>query len=325
MASTTAEAIEFTSPIDLDDSTRMERQRAKQVIFDALHGAENNALLFHSSVEGYSLETDGVWINSGSWPALSAEASVSFFHDHKDALRVGADNSAHGVVFANINLFSPHDETVQYQGIVAIKPYFKKREKAESELNAHKRLAELELPTLNPLAIGNFGSVTFMLTEYEHIMTFDNISWHEHTGGSRSDFIEERIRKALGMLAVLHDHGFAHGDYQIKNVAVDQKDEPRFIDLENLTEATASSSARQFEGDLRSLWRSLRLNHLLPDATKRVVHYFLQAVFLDGYLQHRSSSESAEATISEFIDRNADWDPRSSIHYRTIGATAARG
>lgn len=155
------------------------------------------------------------------------------------------------------------------------KPWMAAREYRTAEkLNNKRRL------TFKPLGfLALRGGKIATVTEFEQgVTSFDNILYRKD-GQPPQHEVEWALRCAADTLLILHDKGYAHGDYQVKNTAHDVTLQPRVIDL---TTIRKRDDPAKFGEDLTLYMESLsRFGVLESPASADQV----KDLFLDPYYQ----------------------------------------
>lgn len=168
-------------------------------------------------------------------------------------------------------------------GRVAIKPHFK-HGKAQNEWNVMNICREMEIPTLEPLALARGCLATYIVTRHErNLMSLAQVNWARTIADRRTQTdLLPRLERAGQDAAFLHMKGVIHNDFHSGNVTYRNGSEFVATDLERAsvnvrTRAHLESGAqgdvyrlgatllvnRGFLGDRSALFRAAALNEHL--------------------------------------------------------------
>ncbi len=232
----------------------------------------------------------------------------------------GRRDSAYGVYFGRLALRLEGVGIDEERVIdVACKHYpLFERDRAVHEFAAMRMFqGEPELRTFEPIgAWVNQKGEPILLTRFEpQVTSLDNLDWSHVTQDPLSDHFNllEGLQRSAQILARLHMRGYAHGDAQIKNMAIDVADgSVRLIDLTTLELVYDREKGnihrwqeRVFK-DLTTLVGSVRRAGLLRGDTPADLQKFVELSLLSVHasmLRHTSASRLMGRIINPVVDQ----------------------
>lgn len=223
-----------------------------------------------------------------------------FLHEERS---IGNNDSAHDVFFVETR-----PDAKRWYSSYACKR-FKRREKAERELEAMREASDRGFTTLVPAGEGIFdvrdvGSVLVTRTK-PRITTMNHIGWADTFPG-QEDYekkIGEPLERIAAFVGEMHQKGIHHGDLQLKNVAVDARNRFLLFDLEDaefFDDSNDFIAIEKFVDDFKKLVDSLVDRGFLWDTSDDVFMDEVDSRIVEPYL---STNDAAPAVI---IDRFHD-------------------
>lgn len=179
----------------------------------------------------------------------SREAQFSFVAQPGN--RLGREDSHNKVFFGQSVIELDGTRAMELQ--VAVKPRGSNiRLTNVTEFAMHQYLNELEVPTLQPVAVLATETSDFLVTRFNNgVVTLDSIDWHALD-------IEEKwqqVSTVVDTMALLHSHALFHGDLEFRNVAIDDAGEAVIVDPELMVSVRERMERAKHDlnsGDMRS-------------------------------------------------------------------------
>lgn len=242
---------------------------------------------------------------------LRVEKEKFFFHpDMQDHLPLGAfllksasfeevsewgegrQASKSQVFFGNLHLATDGSEEFSTTFPIAVKPFHTWVRGAVHEYASYLHVnASGFIESYHPLGfwVDSMGKA-FLLSHFEQdVETLDNVDWSKTTEDPLGDHLSifEALRRSAYTLARWHGHGYAHGDAQAKNMAVDGEGCIRAVDLERLrlihTPENPNISA-------------------MKEAMFRDARDFIQSIMSLGFLRNDSSERQDAVIRAAFLE-----------------------
>lgn len=283
-------------------------------IQEQLDDSKLRVMGFHNELSDDSL--DGLYV-SAEFPEHTLGIQVESIDEEK-SLQVGANDSHHGVRFAQLSFRDPYANPLQV--LVAVKSYDDAVNSAKHEVDMQIAVRERGLQSLEPFGIIKNGDRSYVLTLFnDTIISLDNQIWSAREGEGYEN-IRGNLQFMGETLASWHASGLFHGDCQPKNftrtdrgesVVVDLEegstlihDEESHIDALSLDMSNESLALR----DLRVLWKTLNRPigldaeniFLGQDASPQEMYECFTSNFLFTYLQ--TLREQLPVNISSRVD-----------------------
>lgn len=205
-------------------------------------------------------------------------------------LQLGDADSAHQVMFGQIDPF----------GHVAVKP-FTKEGKARRESKLIEEISIRGFDTLEPLMVATGGLGAYLITSRQpDLRHLGQMDWAANIASPRlnTDLVPA-LYTAGDHIGRMHGRKIVHGDYQVKNAAVNNQGKPVVVDVER---AQINQSEGLFEAgadnDHTLFGLSVMARGLLADRSPSFRAGFLADKFL-------SPSFDAEQSSGQEVDRAA--------------------
>lgn len=240
-------------------------------------------------------------------PRHSQHSQEAMFYDVRAAagnfqvnpyLQLGDADSAHMVMFGQLEPY----------GDVAVKP-FTKEGKARRESKLIEDISARGFDTLEPLLVATGGLGSYLITRHQpDLRHLGQLDWAASIAAPRlkSELIPT-LNTAGGHLGSLHGEKIVHGDYQIKNAAVNKHGKPVVVDVEraqiNQAEGLFEAGA---DNDHTLFGLSVMARGLLNDRSPS----FRAGFLTDNFLRPSFDAEQAKGQGVDRAARIADIQSR---------------
>lgn len=193
-------------------------------------------------------------------------------------LRLGEEDSAHGVMFGEISAY----------GEVAVKPFYGGPGKARIEAGNLKAVAERGFDALDPLDVVGGGLATYLITRRrEGLGHLGQVPWTTNVASpTLKGVLAPTLIAAADTAAQWHNAGVTHGDMQVKNMSYDRNGGSVYGDAEKTQVNTPPPARTQLaHRDLAKFGFSVLERDFLGDRSPRYRAGFLAEAFVDPYLE----------------------------------------
>jgi len=216
---------------------------------------------------------------------------------------IGNTDSAHDVFFAGTN-----DADKKKRSSFACKR-FRRGDKAERELSAMHEAALRGFNTLQPAGSGIYdvagvGSV-LVTNKLPRVATMNQLGWADSFPGQReyNGKVAKPLQRIARFVGGMHKNGVYHGDLQLKNIAVDAKDQFLLFDLEDAEFYDESSDefivTGKFADDIEKMIYSMVDRGFLWDMRDDVFIEEVTSKVIEPYLE---VNDTVSLTIIDKID-----------------------